>query len=86
MKKCINCGKEFESNDGRVKKCTNCRNKLRFFTPTYSREEFDKLYEESTLRDRKLMQKMQRINIIKTSIEYAFKLIVLGLLIVLLVK
>lgn len=83
MKKCINCGKEFESNDGRVKKCKNCRNES-CYTP--SREEFENLYQASSLRVRKHLQKMQRVSIIKTSIDYAFKLIVLGLLIVLLVK
>lgn len=83
MKKCINCGKEFESNDGRVKKCRNCRNES-YYTPT--QEEFDNLYEASMLRVRKQLKKMQRVSIIKISIDYAFKLIVLGLLIGLLVK
>lgn len=80
MKNCIICGKEFESNDGRVKKCSNCRNKLHFFAPIHSEEELE------ILSVRKQLKKMYRVSIIKTSIDYAFKLIVLGLLIVLLVK
>lgn len=84
MKNCIICGKEFESTDGRVKKCKNCRNESSFHTP--SKEEFEKLYAESSQRVAKHLKKLQRTNKIKSCIEYAFKLIVLGLLIVLLVK
>lgn len=84
MKNCINCGKEFEFNDGRVKKCNACRNESSCHMP--SNEEIGKLIEESSQRVAKHLKKMKRISFIKSFIDYAFKLVVLGLLIVLLVK
>lgn len=62
MKKCIKCGKPFESDDKRVKKCDLCR-----FGKIHkeSENELLKNYMNSTARINELMKKYRRKQRIK---------------------
>ena len=82
MKKCINCGKEFEPTDGRIKKCDSCRKDVKYHTP--SKEEFEKVLAESTDRVQKHMKKLRRINLLKTLFVLAYDLTILFLLVIIL--
>lgn len=62
MKKCVKCGKPFESDDKRVKKCDLCR-----FGKVHkeSENELLKNYMNATERINKLMKVYQRKQLIK---------------------
>ncbi len=62
MKKCIKCGKHFESDDKRVKKCDLCR-----FGKVHkeSENELLKNYMNATERINKLMKVYKRKQLIK---------------------
>ena len=82
MKKCINCGKEFESTDGRVKKCKNCRNVSPYHTPT--KEEFEKIFAVSSARVQNHMKKMRRIRLLKSVLSIVYNITILFLLVIIL--
>ena len=85
MKNCINCGKEFETTDGRVKKCESCRKDVKYHTP--SKEEFEKILAQSTERVQNHMKKLRRINFLKSVfvLTYAFTILFLLVIILLIV-
>lgn len=85
QKYCTKCKNRFNSSDKRVKYCPNCRvKKVKVHTPT--KEEMDKILEESRKRVEKHLRKLKIQRIFYSSLGIVYKIVVLITLILILVK
>lgn len=85
QKYCKRCKNKFSTKDKRVKYCEKCRvKKPKVHTP--SKEEMDKIIEESRKRVEKHLRKLKMQRIFCSVLEIAYKLAILITLILILVK
>ena len=85
QKYCLKCKNRFSSMDNRVKYCPKCRvKKVKVHTPT--KEEMDKILEESKKRVEKHLRKIKIQRIFCASLGIVYKIAILITLILILVK
>ena len=85
QKYCPKCKNRFSSMDNRVKYCPKCRvKKVKVHTPT--KEEMDKILEESKKRVEKHLRKLKIQRIFYSSLGIVYKIAILITLILILVK